>query len=457
MSDFSKSWKNIADFAGYHSSWIYGVSITPNGEVLASVSFDKILLFDLKQKDLNCVLEGHTDIIFSLSISPNGKFLASGSSDKTVGLWDIENRNLICIFAKRKDPIYSVAFHPDSNLLASGGGSKYKTTEGKKVIIYLWDINNQELINTFIGHDLRVNALAFSPDGKTLASGSNDRTIRLWDISSGKQLQILEGHSDNVSNVAFSPDGKSLFSSGGGGINKWNVENGRRESNIAKEFDYVKCFAIHPTGRILAIEVRNKIKIWNLINNQTVQDLDFDCPISVTFSPNGKLLASGDTGAHSESGGMVKVWSVPEQDTEFDPQKIEDTRKKITASIVQRQGQKEFRHNLLNAYDNRCCISGFNVLAVLEAAHIVPYRGSQTNIVTNGLLLRADLHTLFDLYLISINPNTLKVAVASQLANSKYIEFVDQPIRQPTVDAHKPSFQGLQWHYKMFINKQKSI
>ena len=457
MSDFSKSWESIAEFAGYNSSWIYGVSITPNGEVLASVSFDKILLLDLKQKELNCVLEGHTDIIFSLSISPNGKFLASGSSDKTVCLWDIENRNLICTFAKRKDPIYSVAFHPDSNLLASGGGSKYKTTEGKKVIIYLWDINNQELINTFIGHDLRVNALAFSPDGKTLASGSNDRTIRLWDISSGKQLQILVGHSDNVSNVAFSPDGKSLFSSGGGGINKWNVENGRRESNIAKEFDYVKCFAIHPTGRILAIEVQNKIKIWNLITNQTVQNLDFNCPISVTFSPNGKLLASGDTSARSESGSRVKVWSVPEQGTEFDPQKIEDTRKKITASIVQRQGQKEFRLNLLNAYDNCCCISGFKVLAVLEAAHIVPYRGSQTSIVTNGLLLRADLHTLFDLYLISINPNTLKVAVASQLANSQYIEFVDQPIRQPTVDAYKPSFQGLQWHYQMFVNKQKSI
>ena len=456
MSDLSQPWERVAELVG-HSSWIYGVPITPNGQTLASVSFDKILLWDLKTQELNSVLEGHTDIILSLSLSPDGKLLASGSTDKTVGLWNIETGNLICTFAERKDPIYSVAFSPDGNLLASGGASKYKTAEGKTTIIYLWDVNNKGLIRTFSGHNLRVNSLAFSPDGKTLGSGSNDKTVRLWKINSGEQLHILEGHSSNVSTVAFTPDSKSLLSSGGGGIRVWDVETGELRHTFAEDFEYVKCFAINPTGQSLAIEVDNGIEIWDLTSNEKVQYLDFQWANSIAFSPDGKLIASGDASAFTEAGGLVRVWRVPELEIEFEPQKIEDTRKKITAAITQRQGQTEFRQNLLNAYGYHCCITGCNVEAALEAAHIVPYRGAETNLVTNGLLLRADIHTLFDLYLLAINPDTLEVELDPQLANSQYSEFAGKPISKPTSNSNRPSFKGLQWHYEEFVQRQSAL
>ena len=87
----------------------------------------------------------------------------------------------------------------------------------------------------------------------------------------------------------------------------------------------------------------------------------------------------------------------------FDPSV--DARRRTIAAIVQREGQPAFRQALLRAYGGACAISGCTVEVLLEAAHIVPYRGSHTNVIENGLLLRADLHKMFDLHLFSIDPN----------------------------------------------------
>jgi hypothetical protein len=90
----------------------------------------------------------------------------------------------------------------------------------------------------------------------------------------------------------------------------------------------------------------------------------------------------------------------------FSPLDVIDARRKIMASIVQRRGQRTFRESLMKAYDGRCAISGCPVPQILEAAHIFPYRGDATNDVTNGLLLRSDLHTLFDCGLIAVDERT---------------------------------------------------
>ncbi|MEH2306125.1 WD40 repeat domain-containing protein [Nostoc sp.] len=130
MNQYNYYWKNIASLAG-HTSWVYGAPIAPDGNTLASVSFNKILVWDLMAKELTNILEGHSELILSLSISPDGKIIASGSLDKTVKIWDLRTGNLIYTLAVRKDPIHSVAFSPDGKILASGGESKYKTEQGK--------------------------------------------------------------------------------------------------------------------------------------------------------------------------------------------------------------------------------------------------------------------------------------------------------------------------------------
>ncbi|MEG4803753.1 HNH endonuclease [Microcoleus sp. ARI1-B5] len=477
-SDLSQSWECVAELRG-HSSWIYGVPITSDG-MLASVSGSEIIFWNLETQEIDTILEEHRDTILSLSLSPDDKTLASGSLDKTVKLWNLERRNLICTLAKRKDPIHSVAFSPDGKLLASGGENKYKTATGQKTTIYLWDIDSKELIRTFLGHDLRVNTLAFSPDGKTLASGSNDATVKLWDISLGEQLYVLEGHYSNISTVAFTPDGSSLISSGGGGVKIWNVQTGELQQAFAEESEYVKCFAVDPTGQILAFEVYNGIEIWNLKNSEKLHYLDFMWPISINFSSDGKLLASGDASAFNEDDGLVglvKVWRVPkvgfmpdnfkqsELDAErqkiesegyFDAETLQDARRRITASIVQRQGQAEFRRKLLIAYGGRCPITDCDVESAIEAAHIIPYQGTQTNHPTNGLPLRADIHTLFDLHLLSIRPDTNEVVIAPELVGTCYQDLADRKLTLPQDQKTAPNQNALSKHHETFLSKCKS-
>ena len=104
----------------------------------------------------------------------------------------------------------------------------------------------------------------------------------------------------------------------------------------------------------------------------------------------------------------------------LDPESVQGQRERALRAIRIRRGQTAFRAKLIEAYDRRCAITGCAVEAVLEAAHIYPYRGSQTNPTSNGLLLRADLHTLFDCGLLAINPETRTVVVANALQASSY-------------------------------------
>lgn len=144
---------------------------------------------------------------------------------------------------------------------------------------------------------------------------------------------------------------------------------------------------------------------------------------------------------------ITKAQNEAEAEGAFDPHDVEDARKKTLAAIVRRQGQPAFRRGLLRAYEEKCAITGCNIVEVLEAAHIVPYQGPQTNHVSNGLLMRGDLHTLFDLGLIAIEPSSKLVVVAPVLRSSEYGALHGQPLRRPSAVADQPSEHALEIHY----------
>lgn len=135
-----------------------------------------------------------------------------------------------------------------------------------------------------------------------------------------------------------------------------------------------------------------------------------------------------------------------EREQPFDPATVEDGWQRGLQEVVSRQGQQSFRLELIRAYGGRCAISGCNVVEVLEAAHISPYRGPETNHVTNGLLLRADLHTLFDLGLLGIDPETTTVVLAERLEQSAYAKFQGRTMAYPTEDRRRPSRASLPAH-----------
>lgn len=133
----------------------------------------------------------------------------------------------------------------------------------------------------------------------------------------------------------------------------------------------------------------------------------------------------------------------------FDPTNVVDARKRTLATIVRRQGQSAFRKKLLNAYSSQCAVTGCNVEALLEAAHIAPYMGEQTNVVSNGLLLRADIHTLFDLGLLWVDPDTFQLSLKVELKHSEYASLADTVIRLPDLLVDRPSVEALRSRWQL--------
>ena len=136
-----------------------------------------------------------------------------------------------------------------------------------------------------------------------------------------------------------------------------------------------------------------------------------------------------------------------------------DERKVTLTRQVRREQQGKFRQLLLDAYDMTCAVTKTDVPQVLQAAHINPYRGRNSQIVTNGILLRADLHLLFDAYLMSIDPETHRVVLSEKLANSKYESLAGIQMSMPSRSQDAPNVDLLGLHLEQFLteNKRKAI
>jgi HNH endonuclease len=153
-------------------------------------------------------------------------------------------------------------------------------------------------------------------------------------------------------------------------------------------------------------------------------------------------------------GELEQVRSQQEEAGAFAPADLEDARKRILTAIVLRQGQRTFRDQLLAAYRQICAVTGCDVVEALEAAHIVAYRGPETNHVTNGLLLRADIHILFDLGLLAVHPQDYRLMVSRRLKGTAYASLDGQMLRLPINHAEHPSREALECHMAVFRSKE---
>ena len=195
--------------------------------------------------------------------------------------------------------VFSVAFSPDGKTLASASGDN---------TIKLWNLQNQKELATLTGHSNWVNSVAFSPDGKTLASASADKTIKLWNLQTQKTIATLTGHSYAVNSVAFSPDSLTLASaSNDNTIKLWNLQTQKTIATLTGHSNPVRSVAFSPDSLTLASASNdNTIKLWNLQTQKTIATLTgHSNPVrSVAFSPDGKTLASASADK------TIKLWNL---------------------------------------------------------------------------------------------------------------------------------------------------
>ncbi|HEY1209768.1 MAG TPA: serine/threonine-protein kinase [Terracidiphilus sp.] len=183
--------------------------------------------------------------------------------------------------------VETVAFSPDGRTLASGDADNAN----------LWDVATGQQIRAFKGHTAWVFSVAFSPDGRTLATASVDNTIKLWDVASGRLLRTLEGHTEAVQYVAYSPDGAMLASaSSDRTIKLWDAASGRLLRTLLGHSDYVISVAFSPDGRTLVSgSTDHLVMLWDTASGKMLRALQghTDIVLSVKFSPDGRTIASG--------------------------------------------------------------------------------------------------------------------------------------------------------------------
>ena len=234
-------------------------------------------------------------VAFDLSgrwMATAGNYHWQGNYNWQVLKWDFQTGMLVRQLALQRGPITSVAFSRDGRILA---------TASKNSEVALWDATTGEYIRSLLGHKDAVRTVVFSPDGLVLASASADRSVKLWDVEAGLELRTLQGHTSAVNAVAFSPDGLVLATaSSDKTVRLWDAQTGELIRALAGHNAPVVALGFRPDGKVLASGSGAGYKLWDVgTGGEILAPSSRVAVTAVAFRPDGQILAIAYAGSET--------------------------------------------------------------------------------------------------------------------------------------------------------------